>query len=223
MTTSTQSSKKHRSILLLAGGLLFLIAIWQTNLRTAESRPKFIGSAPENDHMAGLSAQIRGLEEEVSQLRRNLYERQRSEEAVAVDAGREPYANEANAPSKGAGAEESDLSEEQLDDRLKKRVDHRYAFFEQRFSEEPVDKSGSVEDEISIRDRVEALDGYELSTVECRYTMCRLVVRAESGAAEVMRKLNFRDGGEIRRRDDGTFLIFAGREGFPFHQLNSPD
>jgi len=129
------------------------------------------------------------------------------------------------APANKSGTDESsDAAEELSLEQLRQRVDRRYALLEKRFADEPADPSANTPEERTVRQRVQGLEGYELSKIECRSTMCRLEVKAAgASAAAILSQLGLTEGGETRRREDGTLLIFAGREGFPFQEVNRVD
>jgi hypothetical protein len=116
-----------------------------------------------------------------------------------------------------------DLSEEELDLRSREQADQRHLFFEKRFADEAVDQTWSLAEQQEFRKRIEGREGNEVLNLECRYTMCRMELKsAASRVPELIPMLGLEHGGEIRRRDDGTFLVFSGREGFPFHEVNQP-
>jgi hypothetical protein len=103
-------------------------------------------------------------------------------------------------------------------------IDRRYAALEQRFASEPMDTTAPTPEEQLVRTRLAAVQGSELKKIECRYTMCRLEIASDVvSAADLLSRLGLMEGGEVRHRKDGTFLVFAGREGFPFQEVNRPD
>jgi hypothetical protein len=108
--------------------------------------------------------------------------------------------------------------------RLSEEIAERYVSLEERFAGEPLPGTGPAPEEQAVRERIATLQGYELSKIECRYTMCRLEVMADNaGAAGMLFRLGFKEGGEVRRLANGTFLLFAGRDGFPFQETNRVD
>jgi hypothetical protein len=92
---------------------------------------------------------------------------------------------------------------------------------ERRFADESFEAETNAPEEQLVRQRIAALKDYRLSKIDCHSTMCRIEVQADTiNAAEVFSQLGLTEGGEIRRSEDGTFLIFAGRAGYPFQQVN---
>lgn len=229
-TEATIPTRRRRGHLLwLAGGALGASLVWMAlvgsegaaSSKRGKAEPARVETEPAksnevDDRVRRLEARVLGLQAKLN----------------AVSATREDRNTEVEhrpdrddeAPDGAAPKAKAELTEEQLVEQERTRTNEVYAALEKRFADEPVDEGGSNADETSLRERVAAIEGYELSKLECRYTMCRIELKAEpaAGAADVFRKLDLAEGGTIRRRDDGTFLIFAGRTGFPFRELNEP-
>lgn len=220
--TTAQLRQKRGYLLWLTGGALGVSLIWAGLLgrrgQAVPARPDAEVTRPDE-----LNDQIRRLEGKVLKLQGSVHA-VRAMQAAEGERLSSLGSNRTSSQANQAAEEAPELTEERLREQTAERIDKRYAFLEQRLSAEPVDSNGSRAAEQALRQRVETLEGHELLKVECRYTMCRLEVKSDApSAAAVMRRLGFTEGGEIRRRDDGSFLIFAGRDGFPFQGLNGPE
>ena len=219
MDATVRPGKKYGYAVLLgsaaAGAILFL-APPRTTKPSTSNRPVTTIAQGSGD----IQRRLQSMEMQISSLKSSVAARPVVQTTLLPPAP--PAASSTSL--KPAHDDPPELSEEQATERLHERIENRYALLERRFAEEPLDESGSVSEEQTIRQRVGALHDYELSKLECRYTMCRLEVKTDvASAADILSKLGFVEGGEIRRRQDGSFLIFAGRDGFPFQEVNRVD
>jgi hypothetical protein len=205
-----------------AVGLLF------ARLNATQARP--------NTEVSQLGARDAELERQLERIQRQVSQLKSQSQVQLVGATQPGAAAQSNGitlepkperQERRATAEEPELTEERLAEETARRVDRRYALLEQRFTSEPIDGTGTgtraAPEEKTAREHIAALQGYQLLKIECRYTMCRLELKADAPSAGMLSRLGFTEGGEIRRRPDGTFLAFAGREGFPFQEINRVD
>jgi hypothetical protein len=206
---------KNVHFLWLAGGVLLASALFAMRQAPKPTQPNTEASRAA-ERTAELESHIARLEGQISQLKNNNIQQL----AVIPPAQTAPSDITAAAP-KPQAHDAPELTEERLTEQVAQRINQRYATLEQRFSEESVNSSATAAQEQSVRKSIQGLQGYALTKIECRDTMCRIEVKSDStSAAGMLSRLGLTEGGEVRRREDGTFLIFAGREGFPFQEFN---
>ncbi len=210
---AAQRSRKAFGYAILLAGLTASAILLVAPSRTAKSSRPARASYPPANPSAEIQRRLESMEAQISALKSGALAQQ-----PAPPTPPPSVVTTSVPPAPGTAPV---LTEEESAERLQQEIERRYALLERRFAEEPGDDSGSMREEQGIRERIQVLQGYELSKLECRYTMCRLEVTvAAANAADVLSRLGFVEGGEIRRRQDGSFLVFAGREGFPFQEVN---
>jgi hypothetical protein len=215
-------------MLWLAAGVLVaagLLVTWSVMGKT----PRRAAILASSESSADMKAQLERLEKRVFELESS-ERRQAVLHALALASGSTVAASTpaASAPAATSSAAPElkaetvpELEEERVAEAAEQRLNRRFAAFEQRFADEPFDSSKKAPEEEVVRRRVKELGGYELSRIDCRSTMCRIEVKADGASAGGMvGNLGLTEGGTVRRRQDGTFLVFAGRDGFPFHEVN---
>lgn len=216
MEASARTGKRHVHLLWLGGGVLAIAAMFVRSRGSAPNlRHTELVRVP--DQTADLRAQLERVEAEVLQLKL------KSNNPVQ-GSPRQVLTVQSSAASASTAVIAPEVTEESLLERNHQRIAKRYALLEQRFADEPIDNAGSAPEEQTIRAHCQAMQSCQVLKLACRYTMCRIELKAEGGsAAGMLPKLGLTQGGEIRRREDGTFLIFAGRQGFPFQEVNRVD
>ncbi len=219
MEPTLRPTRRHVYLLWLAGGAL-VAAVVLARQRTSQADSASVGVAHAAQGSENLKHQLERLERQVLQLKNDNDRQTATLLAVAAAS-----TNTAVAVKPPARSEETpEVTEEHLHEQVEQKIEMRYALLERRFVDEPLDNSGSATEEQIVRSRIASLQGYELLKLDCRYTMCRLEVKSDvASAAGMLSRLGFKEGGEVRRRQDGTFLVFAGREGFPFQEVNRVD
>jgi hypothetical protein len=221
MEATGRLSRKWSPLLLVAaGGAIGAVALL-TRAGATEGSRSSTAHTTNPDQTTQLKQQVDRLQQQVMQLqgRSDQSGVGRGRPETPIDVAAPPLPS----PSTQVAGEPS-LSEEELAEQTLQAVDRRYALLEKRFADEPFDTSSKAPEEQTVRDHIRALEGCELSKIECRSTMCRIEVRSSTASAgELFSQLGLREGGEVRRRSDGSFLIFAGREGFPFQTVNRVD
>ncbi len=208
-----------RNIVFLALGSAVAVGTWITavHLRKPDANP-----STRIDHSSQLESELRNLEHRVLSLQTELQNQRFTLSArtpaqvITSDEGALSQPPKEPDPVETLTDEERRIHEEQ-------RMEQQAAAIEEQFADEPRGSADSAHEEASIRERLEPLEDFQVSKLECRTTMCRLEVKTEVDPAGAVSKLGFKHGGRIRRLDDGTLLVFAGVEGFSFqetHRLN---
>lgn len=204
----------------LLGGAISAYVVWK-NVSSGQQSAHLSGRAsvepsPSDRGYEAMRLRLASVE---SQLER-LGSRVISRDAIPPDGEQ----MDAEGSAQGAASEDAvALSEEQMIEESKKATAATFAYLEKRFADEPVSDSGAEVDVEAIRERFKMQEKFQLSRVECRYTMCRLELKGDvTSVAEIESVVDLRQGGTATKRDDGTVLVFTGRDGFPFYETNHP-
>jgi hypothetical protein len=219
MEVTAQTPRRLISLLwLAAGALLAALALFVGPEVVKAPRSEAV-HATDAEQIAQLRQHVDRLEQQVQQFQ-GITERR---EAMQL----QPTGSH-DTPARSAPAPVTEPvpspSEEELAEEVAQRVDKRYAWLEKRFADEPFESSTQAPEAQTIGERIRSLNGYELLKLDCHATMCRIEIKSDTASAgELLLQLGLKEGGEVRRRQDGTFLIFAGREGFPFQAINRVD
>lgn len=219
MEATGQSGRKYSHILWLAGGAIVgigALVAWQLSTKPTPASRTVI---PVVDQSAELRAELQRLQRKVSRL-----ESDSQAQGPTRAAPNAPEQSDMKTRKIEPEPEDPELAEARSSEQVERQIDARYAVFERRFAAEPVDNSRTAPEEQTVRQHIAELKGTELSKAECRATMCRFELKSDApNAAGMLMQLGLTQGGTVRRSEDGTFLVFAGRDGFPFHEVNRAD
>jgi hypothetical protein len=211
--------------LLLPVGLGLATIGWQ--LAAAERVPKsehaYETSVPKestrspNAEVAFLASQVAGLNTQLGALRSEMGAL-RSQEPRS-HGSEEPTAKEDDG---ARAAQEADPDEELLNEQDERKADELITRYLEKFESEPTDTEWSAPREGEIR---ATFSNSEFSglfrNVSCKWTMCRVELDpSESTLPALWNAGGFAYGGYARKKEDGTVVLLAGREGFPFHETN---
>lgn len=220
MNAIGQSGRKRTPLLWLVGGTILGVGA----LLARQSATKAPTASREVVRVADRSAEL-GVELELLRQQVSRLESQRQAPAAVGSIAQPPEVHPTTPPKIAAEPDDDpELVEVRATERAQQRIDARYAVLEQRFAAEPLESSKVAPEEQIVRQHLVELKGTELSKAECRATMCRFELKSDApNAAEMLFRLGLTQGGTVRRSENGEFLVFAGRDGFPFHEANHTD